>query len=126
MIKKLNSHFSYNDDRGKIYGILNNFSIEEINFIDTYKGTIRGNHYHKKTTEIIFIIDGNVKVIYQSISKKVELEGKGSIIVRKNDIFLIEPYIIHTFIAQEDSKWINALTVKHNPNNPDFYKINLT
>ena len=78
-----------------------------------------------KTTEIIFIIDGDVEVKFQGISKKGELEGKGSIMVRKNDIFLIEPYIIHTFIAHEDSKWINALTVKHNPDDPDFYKINL-
>ena len=103
MIKKLNSHFSYSDDRGKIYGLINDFCIEEINFIETHKGTIRGTIIIK-TTEIIFIIDGDVEVKFQGISKKGELEGKGSIMVRKNDIFLIEPYIIHTFIAHEDSK----------------------
>tara|TARA_B100001996_G_scaffold357103_1_gene320838 strand:+ start:236 stop:616 length:381 start_codon:yes stop_codon:yes gene_type:complete len=125
MIKILTSYFSYNDDRGKIYGIINDFKIEELNIIESKKGSVRGNHYHKKTTELVFVIDGKIEVLAQKISNDGQLGSKEKIKVKKNDIFLIEPYLVHTFIAQEDSKWLNALSIKHDPENPDFHEIKL-
>ena len=126
MIKFIKSYFEHKDDRGGIYGISNNFVLEELNIIESKKETIRGNHYHKKSTELFFIIKGEVEVIIQKIDKKGNFIGpKSRHIVKKNDIFIIEPYLIHTFRIIKDSKWLNAMSKKHDQNKPDFYKINL-
>ena len=59
MIKFINSYFQNDDNRGNIYGIINQSNWQEINIISSRKGSVRGGHYHKKTIELFFIIEGN-------------------------------------------------------------------
>lgn len=105
---KLLPYFYYKDYRGIIIGISNKFKWEEVNFVKTLKGNVRGNHYHKNTIEGIYIIEGNVKVTYHD----VKTDRRWEHYYKEGDFFLVYPYIIHTFLCEENSAWINLLTNK--------------
>ena len=50
------------DNRGLFFGIINYGNWEEINYIETNSGNIRGDHYHKNTIEMFFIIEGEIEL----------------------------------------------------------------
>ena len=122
MIKLLNSYFNSNDKRGEFIGINNKYKWEEINFINSKKESIRGGHYHKETLELFFIISGKIEITYKKVISYNRYGQTERIIVSKNDIFIIEKNTYHEFYMIEESSWINALTKKHNIENPDFFK----
>ena len=99
-------YFYYNDQRGKIVGIFQDLKWEEINYIESSKGSVRGNHYHKETLEGIFVIDGAIKVTLVDIANN----STRSFIGKKGAAFIINPRILHTFELLENSKWINMLS----------------
>lgn len=123
MIKFIDSYFNHKDERGSIHGIINKNLWEEVNFITSEKGARRGGHYHKHTKELFFILEGKIEVITQIINLDNKLGEKAINIIKKDDIFLIEPHVVHYFNILEDSKWINVLTKKHDKNNPDIFYI---
>ena len=43
-------------------------------------------------------------------------------VLTSGNVVVIEPGTVHTFRMIEDSSWINLLTVKNNPDNPDICK----
>ncbi|HSS21914.1 MAG TPA: cupin domain-containing protein [Pyrinomonadaceae bacterium] len=106
------------DERGGFWGITQE-SWAEVNFIETQAGQIRGNHYHKETRELFFIISGEIDVVIEDLNsgQRVELS------VTKGDIFLIEPYELHTFHVRTDAKWINMLSKPVDQENPDFHQV---
>lgn len=116
-MKKIKPYMQKLDDRGKILGITQEFWAE-INYIESKKGTARGNHYHKQTVEAFYIISGKIKVVINNI-KSGKIQKVNAI---KGDIFVINPYEKHTFTVLEDSSWINMLS-KSMKDGEDFYKI---
>ena len=123
MIHFVDSYFQNKDNRGNIHGIINKLNWEEINIISSHKGSIRGGHYHKKTTELFFIIEGNIEIKTGRINQKGDICEQMKYKVTTNDIFIIKPFTIHEFKVIDNSKWINALSIRHDEKNPDFYRI---
>ena len=100
-------YFSFIDPRGSITGITQTeHSWEEINYIESVQGAVRGGHYHKQTHEGFFIIEGKIKVEVQNLATS----DKSIFVVRKGDAFYIEPSFMHTFHIIENAKWINFLS----------------
>ncbi len=98
-IKKISE--SYSDNRGSIIDI-----VEEINFngstiIVSKKGSIRGNHYHKKTVQYIYILSGKMiayaKRVNEPLLKKTVCEG---------DLISHDALEAHAFKALEDTTFI--------------------
>jgi len=113
-------YFYFSDDRGTLFGITQGHEWNEVNYIESKKGSIRGNHYHKETVECFFIIDGKIRVTLIDLitnSKKVFTVGPRS-------IFIVKPNTLHTFEVLEDSKWINMLS-KPIKSEKDFYRLSL-
>ena len=52
----LEPYKKFDDARGRFFGIVNTAHWEEINYIETAAGQIRGGHYHKEKRELFFII----------------------------------------------------------------------
>jgi dTDP-4-dehydrorhamnose 3,5-epimerase-like enzyme len=81
----------HTDHRGFIADIFYKEKISHVAFIKTKKNKIRGNHYHKKTTQIIFITQGKLEYWYKSLkSKKAKKK-----ILYSGDIVITPPYEIH-------------------------------
>ena len=118
MIDFINSYFNHQDEKGSIVGLVNFGQWEELNIIESIKDAVRGGHYHLKTSELFIILEGRIEVCLENFN-----QSKTKIVeVKKGDVFLIKPRIIHTFTILENSRWINCLSKKIDPKNKDFYR----
>lgn len=123
MFKRIPSYFSFKDDRGSFQGLIQEGSWEEMNFITSVGGCVRGNHYHQTTLEMFIILKGKIEVDFQRVGK-VSLEGP---IVTETfvggDVFFIEPMVNHAFRIIENSEWINALSKKMSDDHKDIHRV---
>lgn len=89
------------DDRGEITDILTKENIEYVTLITSAKGTNRGNHYHKKTVQMVYILKGRMKLLTQMPENPVM-----ATILEKGDLAVTEPMERHAMIALEDSEFM--------------------
>lgn len=118
-MKFIKPYFKSEDLRGEILGIAQFDWIKEMNYIQSKAGSIRGGHYHKQTTELFFIIDGLIHVTISNLQGDVQK----SVDVSKGDIFIVDPFEVHTFQVLKDSRWLNALSCPMDAKNPDFFYV---
>ena len=118
MMQKLSPYISRPDERGGFLGITQE-SWAEINFIETRANQVRGNHYHKETRELFFIVSGEIEVVIEDLNSGEHLELSFS----KGDVFIIEPFELHTFRTKTDAQWINMLSKPMDQQNPDFHRV---
>jgi len=123
MIKFIKNYFEHRDEKGYIKGLINFGRWEEVNIIESEANVIRGNHYHSKTDELFIIIDGKIRIKLQRVENGKIVGDIEEIIVKKNDVFLIERNVFHIFEILEKSRWINLLSSKIDSENPDILRI---
>lgn len=68
-IEKIKTFFS--DSRGRIIDIFSKKNFEHCTIVTFKKNSIRGNHFHKKSIQSAYIINGNFKVLSVKINKKL-------------------------------------------------------
>jgi len=109
----------FKDKRGCLTGIIDQGKWSEINYFETAKNQIRGNHYHKKTSELFYILEGAIDVSV----KNLKTNKTKNFDIKEGAILLIEPFELHTFNSKTKCKWINILSKKIDNEKPDIYKI---
>lgn len=76
ILKKIETDF--NDERGTIADIFYNTPIQHVAVIETnvdkYVRVIRGNHYHKHSTQHMFITRGRLRYWYQPLDKSEHIQ----------------------------------------------------
>jgi dTDP-4-dehydrorhamnose 3,5-epimerase-like enzyme len=81
------------DERGSISDILYKTEIQHAAIIESKRGgVIRGNHYHKATTQHIFVTKGSLRYWYQPADKS---EPVKSVEVHEYELVSTPPYEIH-------------------------------
>jgi len=80
------------DKRGFICDIFYNSKINHVSLIKTKKNMVRGNHYHKKTIQYVYVINGKMKY-----ASKKKFEKTKKIILKKGDLMKSEKNEIHAF-----------------------------
>ena len=70
---------------------------KQINVITSLAGSTRGGHYHKYNKEGFYIIEGRFLLSTWKESEKETYEMKAG------DMFVIPPYVFHTFDYHEDT-----------------------
>lgn len=123
MIEFIDRYFVHEDNRGIIEGLINTGKWGEINFIVSLPGTVRGNHYHKNTTELFIILDGCVEVFVQKVENNKVTGVEESVSVTSGDVFKIKPNVNHVFKVIHSSQWLNILSKPIDPSNPDIHKV---
>jgi len=88
----------FSDERGVVTDIVEDKDINSVTILTSKKGSIRGNHYHKKTTQYAYVAEGKFKVFTQSGDMEIE-----SRIIGKGDLVINPPNEKHAFLALEDS-----------------------
>ncbi len=102
-IRKIETSFS--DERGTIADVFYKANIEHVAIIKTNNGRIiRGNHFHKKTTQHILMTRGSLKYWYKDSEKKNSLIQ--NVDVREGYIVTTPPYEIHALECLEASEFI--------------------
>ena len=99
-------YFTHSDARGSITGMTQGRKWEEMNFITSIRGSMRGGHYHKETKEGIFVVQGRINITM----REVKTGKHWSFLAEKGDFFIIPTGVSHTFEMLEDSAWINMLS----------------
>jgi len=79
------------DKRGKIVDIFYKKNINHVAFITSKPMTLRGNHYHKKSTQHIFITKGSLEYWYKKLNSNI-IKKK---IIKVGDIITTPPLEIH-------------------------------
>ena len=96
LIKDIHTDFQHADDRGSLTQLAHD-SIGQVNVLVSRKGTTRGNHYHKISTESFYVVNGCVEV---KCSKGDTVEDR---VFSTGDFFQIKPYVMHSMMFSEDS-----------------------
>ena len=89
------------DERGEITDIITKENIEYVTLITSAKGTTRGNHYHKKTVQMVYILKGRMKLLTQMPENPVV-----ATILATGDLAVTEPMERHAMLALEDSEFM--------------------
>ena len=89
---------SFKDNSGEITDILENEKINSITIITFKKGAIRGNHFHKKTTQWNYVLDG--EIIYYSQEKN----KKNKVKMVAGDLSVSYPFQKHAFKGLKKSR----------------------
>ena len=89
---------SFSDDRGEIVDLLENEQINAVTLVTFSKGAIRGNHYHKFTTQWNYLLSGRVKLMSQDPDGPVV-----ETIMRPGDFVVTEPNVRHALVGLEES-----------------------
>jgi len=94
----------HSDNRGKIADIFYQKSINHVAIIHSEPKVIRGNHYHKETTQHILITSGSLEYWYKDFDSNDKAKF---ILLKKGDLVSTRPYEIHALkIGREGNEFI--------------------
>jgi dTDP-4-dehydrorhamnose 3,5-epimerase-like enzyme len=106
------------DHRGHFYGITNQGVWKEVNVIHTRASQVRGGHFHRYTTEVIFMLAGKANVILTSCD---DLNNSTQLILSTGEGIEIPPKTLHDFHYLEDSSHLQLLDLPFDPNDQDLF-----
>ena len=96
----------FEDTRGSLKKIVmksqleENVQIEEVYLLYSEKGSVRGNHYHKKTLEYFVIVSGKAKVALKNLDtgtlEEINISSSDNLILK------VTPYVVHAFKNEGD------------------------
>jgi quercetin dioxygenase-like cupin family protein len=89
---------NFKDHRGIISDILQK-NINSITYITIKKGKIRANHFHKKTIQWNYVLQGRVNLFYKKSNKS---ETTKKILLKKKDLVVCNNFEPHAFKAVTD------------------------
>jgi len=92
---------NFMDQRGEITDIIDGIDVNSITLITSKKGSVRGNHFHKLTTQYVFLIEGKLEYYSQKDEQRIEKN-----ILDKGDFVETPENVKHAFKALEDSVFI--------------------
>ena len=94
----------HSDNRGEIADIFYQKNINHVAIIRSAPNVIRGNHYHKETTQHILITSGSLEYWYKDFDSNDKAKF---ILLKKGDMVSTRPFEIHTLkIGEEGNEFI--------------------
>ena len=100
-MKKIKLKINHKDSRGKISDLLNKKKISSITLITQKKGKIRGNHFHKKTIQWNYLLNGKIALYGKKNNQKLK-----KIILKKGDLVETTYNEAHAIKALQNSEFL--------------------
>jgi quercetin dioxygenase-like cupin family protein len=88
---------THSDARGDIIDILRNSIIEYATLITSKRGSVRANHYHERTFQYVYLLEGRMRVVSQMPGEPQEV-----VVLQKGDLIVNMPLERHAFEAIDD------------------------
>jgi len=114
----VSSYMCRTDGRGSMLGITNVGTWKEVNYVTSRAGMVRGNHYHKESHELVFILEGEVEVVLRDVNNAGDME---TTILRAGQGIEINTFVLHTMHYLTDTVQISLLDRAFDPSNPDLH-----
>jgi mannose-6-phosphate isomerase-like protein (cupin superfamily) len=89
---------AFQDSRGEIIDVLKKAPIDYVTIIRTRKNAVRGNHYHKETSQYLYVLQGKIRVVSQMPDGPVH-----DVVLVAGDLILNVPLERHALESLEDS-----------------------
>lgn len=99
LYEKLFPDFDFEDERGRLVQLVH-MGYTQVNVITSKAGAMRGNHYHRRSTEAFYVVSGSVVVTLEWNKNREE------VIFKSGNFFQIQPGIIHSMLYPEDTTLI--------------------
>lgn len=94
----------HKDIRGSIVDLFYNENISHVAIVDSEPGAIRGNHYHKETTQHMLMTKGSLEYWYKPVGSNEKAE---MIVAKEGDLVSTGPNEIHALkIGPEGNQFI--------------------
>jgi len=94
----------HTDDRGLIVDIFYDKNIDHVALVRSEPNSIRGNHYHKETTQHMLMTKGSLEYWYKPVGSDTPAK---CIIANVGDLVSTEPYEVHALrIGPEGNEFI--------------------
>lgn len=106
MVKVVRTTPAFEDNRGAIYDILE-VPVGHVGMITSKKGAVRGNHYHKKSTQYTYLVSGSAEYLQRDTRGDSKLE---SVVLLPGDLVETPPLVIHAMRFLEDSTILDITT----------------
>jgi dTDP-4-dehydrorhamnose 3,5-epimerase-like enzyme len=90
------------DERGSIWDLLTDETIQHVGFLVTRKGAVRGKHFHKEQKQYTLVTKGKMKITVKDL--KNNDSGVREFELGVNDMIMFPPYHYHSIEALEDSE----------------------
>ena len=110
--------FEHKDDKGEFKHICTG-DWKDMNYAFRKRGTWSADHYHQHTTELFYTVYGDC--IFEITDVKTGKVTKTRI--RKNEIFIVDPYENVKIQYHEDTLFIMLKDSVYKENNPDIHKM---
>ena len=113
---KLQPDFEFSNRNGSIIQLVNK-GWNQVNVLESKKGSKRGGHYHKENKELFYIISGQANLILDNGAVEEIMH------LKKGDMFLVSPYQMHTFEFLEDTFMVSLydIGVEYEDGTKDIY-----
>ena len=116
----------YSDDRGIIQNLvsLNESQMRSAVLIESKKGSIRANHYHKVDWHYCYIISGSIEYYYRPTNSDKE---PIKILINAGQVFYTPPMVEHAMVFPEDTVFLTlgGGTRLHEDYENDLVRVNL-
>jgi quercetin dioxygenase-like cupin family protein len=100
-MKIIHTNVSHEDERGQIIDLLEKENVNAITFVSFKKNAVRGNHYHKETTQWNYITRGKVKLVTQIADGPIEEK-----ILMPGDLAVTAPMEKHALMGVEEAEML--------------------
>ncbi len=108
----------YVDDRGTIQNLIE-ADMRMAVMIDSKKGAVRANHYHKTDWHYCYVISGAIEYFHRPVGSA---EAPETILVREGELFFTPPMVEHAMRFPEDTVF---LTLSRNARDHEAYEADL-
>ena len=98
----------FKDKRGSISDIFYKKNIKHVAIIKSKKGALRGNHYHKKTTQYMYITKGSLEYWYKKLNSKGKAKMK---LLKVGDLVETPPNEMHALKIGKNGNEFIVFTV---------------
>lgn len=89
----------HSDERGEIVDIFYNGNIDHVAVVDSQPNVVRGNHYHKDSTQHMLMTKGSLEYWWKPLGSSQPPE---MIVAKVGDIVTTPPNEIHALVIRED------------------------
>lgn len=96
----------FRDHRGEIFDIVEDV-VGHVGMVTFNKGVTRGNHYHKRSTQYSYVLDGKIKLTVSDPDGKRPRE----FILSPGAFTQIPPRTVHTYTALTPARMLDVTTV---------------
>jgi oxalate decarboxylase/phosphoglucose isomerase-like protein (cupin superfamily) len=91
---------AYEDERGKIFDLIDGDVVRHIGLITCTAGAVRGNHYHEEQKQWMYVSEGEISLYLQDVRG----ENDGDVQeyeMEEGEMVFIPPGVVHTIEATQ-------------------------